>query len=155
MPRRQAGPDDEVKLDPVLDFLRELWALDHAFDRISKRMLARIGITAEQRVLIRIVGETPGISAGDLADLLHVDAGTTSAALRRLEERKLLVRERDPNDGRRVTVDLTPSGKRLNVPRSGTVESAVERTLADSSPSEVRALRRVFARLIEALDAEV
>jgi DNA-binding MarR family transcriptional regulator len=154
MPTAKGNPSDQVTLGPVLDFLRELWALDHAFDKTSKRMLASIGITAEQRVLIRIVGENPGISAGQLAELLHVDAGTTSAALRRLEERKLLVRGSDPNDGRRVTVNLTSAGMKLSLVRSGTVEGAVERTLAASQPADVRALRRVLARLIEALEGD-
>ena len=154
MPKAKGKPGDRITLGPVLDFLRELWALDHAFDKTSKRMLATLGITAEQRVLIRIVGENPGISAGRLADLLHVDAGTTSTALRRLEDRKLLVRERDATDGRRVTVHLTPAGMKLCFARSGTVEAAVEQTLASSQPAEVKALRRVLGRLIDALEEE-
>ncbi len=154
MRQRKAKAGDDVMLGPVLDFLRELWALDHAFDRTSKRMLARIGITAEQRVLMRIIGENPGISAGRLAEMLHVDAGTTSASLRRLEERALLVRERDAKDGRRVTLRLTPTGRKLSLVRSHTVESAVERALAISRPAEVRAFGQVLARLIEALESD-
>jgi DNA-binding MarR family transcriptional regulator len=143
---------DTVRLGPVLDFLRALWALDHALEQTSKRMQTNLGITAEQRMIIRVVGRYPGIASGRLAQLLHLDAGTISAALRRLEDRRLVVRRRDPTDGRRVFVDLTALGKRLDVAKPATVESAVASALERSRPSELRSFRAVLARLVEALD---
>lgn len=153
--KAEHDPEDSseaVELGPVLDFLRALWALNHALERTSKRMQTRLGITAEQRMIIRVVGRHPGVASGRLAKMLHLDAGTISAALGRLEERRLVVRKRDPGDGRRVFIELTPLGKRLDVPKVGTVESAVAAVLKQSRPSELRSIRTVLARLVEALD---
>jgi DNA-binding MarR family transcriptional regulator len=155
MAQRQRSGQKAPVLGSVLDFLRELWALEHAFERASKRTHAHLGVTAEQRILLRIVGENPGISAGGLTELMRVDAGTTSAALRRLEERGFVTRKRDEIDARRITIDLTSNGRKLVSPRPGTLESAVQHTLAGSSAREMKALRAVLWRLIEALDTEV
>ena len=56
---------------------------------------------------------------------------------------------------RRVSVHLTSEGRKFNVPHAGTIESAVQRALTKSRPAEVRALRAVLARVIEALESEV
>lgn len=135
----------------VLGFLGELWSVNHAIERASKRMEATIGLTAQQRVLIRIVGKHPGISPGQLADLLALDAGTVSTAVRRLEARQLVRRRRDPRDGRRVEIGLTAKGRMLDVPMAGTVESAIGATLAASTDAETRVMRRMLRRLAKHL----
>ncbi|MBL8743284.1 MAG: winged helix-turn-helix transcriptional regulator [Myxococcales bacterium] len=145
---------ERVPLDPVLGFVADLWAVNHATERTSKRMEAVIGVTAQQRVLIRIVGRHPGISPGQLATTLSLDAGTISAAIRRLEARGLFERRRDPRDKRRVALGLTAAGRKLDVPSAGTVESAVA-LIIDSTPPEELAhvgafLRRLQASLDEA-----
>jgi DNA-binding MarR family transcriptional regulator len=43
------------------------------------------GVTAQQRMILRIVGHLGTVGAGTLSALLHVHPGTLSAALRRLE----------------------------------------------------------------------
>src|ERR687884_1409361 len=94
-------------LGPVLEFMKQLWALDHGLQTVSKRMESRFGITGPQRLVVRIVGRFPGISAGALADVLHVHPSTLTGVLRRLEERGVLQRRGDPNDGRRALFGLT------------------------------------------------
>jgi MarR family transcriptional regulator, organic hydroperoxide resistance regulator len=74
----------EYPLGPALDFLQRLWRLNHALERLSSRMERQLGITAQQRLIIRCIGKYPGVGAGQLAALLHVDPGTVSAALNRL-----------------------------------------------------------------------
>ena len=66
----------EKPLEPALAFLRELWALDHALGSTSKRMHDRMGITAEQRMVLRFVGKSPRMTAGELASMLHVEKST-------------------------------------------------------------------------------
>ena len=56
--------DATYPLDPVLDFLRLLWSIEHGLQRMSKRMEGELGITGPQRLVLRIVGRFPGLSAG-------------------------------------------------------------------------------------------
>lgn len=141
------GSDAEA----TLGFLRTLWRLDHALNQASKRMTMSLGVTAEQRLLIRCVGRRPGITAGELATELHLDPGTISATLRRLEQRTLITRRRDPRDHRRVIVALTRAGAALDRPARGTVEDAVAR-LARAAPRDLAAARRVLGVLGERLE---
>jgi len=138
-------------LDPGLGFLQGLWELNHALELRSKTMERRLGGTAQQRFVLRCVGKFPGMTSGQLARVLHLDPGTVSAALRRLEHQKLLERERDPEDGRRVTLRLTDSGRAITRQRSGTVEDAVLRLLKDSSKQEIATTRGVLRRMTAVL----
>jgi MarR family transcriptional regulator, organic hydroperoxide resistance regulator len=84
-------------LGPALNFLRGVWEMNHALEKLSLNMAQRLGVTAQQRLVLRCVGKFPGVTAGQLATLLHLDPGTVSAALKRLEEKALLERRKDPN----------------------------------------------------------
>jgi DNA-binding MarR family transcriptional regulator len=138
----------------ALDFMRSLWRVNHALERMSMRMEETLGVTAQQRMMLRWVGKRPGITAGQLAERLHVDAGTVSAAAGRLEKKGLLQRRRDPRDRRRVVLALTPRGQSLDRPTAGTVESAVQRLLRRAPPRDIGGAARVLAALSDSLDEE-
>jgi DNA-binding MarR family transcriptional regulator len=144
----------ERDLEPALSFLRELWALDHALGSTSKRMHDRMGVTAQQRMVLRFIGKYPGMTARELADLLYVEKSTLSLALARLEARGLVARKRDPSDTRKALIVLTAAGKELDRPTVGTVERAVERALEASGRTDVASVRRFFALLARLLDEE-
>lgn len=140
-------------LGPALDFLQRLWRLDQALERLSSRMERRLGITAQQRLIVRCVGRFPGMTAGQLAGLLHVDPGTVSTSLGRLEARDLVVRRRDPNDSRRVALGLTAKGQALALPTTATVEDAVEELLAMTPPDELAQAVSIIERFTSLLQA--
>lgn len=138
-------------LDPSLDFLEKLWRLNHALARVSQRMEQRHGITAQQRLVLRCVATFPAITAGELARVLHLDAGTISATLNRLTDRRLLRRGRDKADLRRVTLSLTARGRQLAARLEPSVERAVEALLASTPTRDLAASRRTLDALTELL----
>ena len=139
------------QLGPVLDFLRALWALDHALQSASKRMETKLGVTGPQRLVVRMIGRFPGISAGELAEFLHVHPSTLTGVLKRLEQRGLVKRRADPADARRALLELSAKGRRVDATRAGTVEAAARRALARLTPETVRQTRGVA----EAITAEI
>jgi hypothetical protein len=60
------APDDRVSLGRALDFMRLLWAVEHGIGRISRHMEQALGLTGPQRLVVRLLGQRPGISAGAL-----------------------------------------------------------------------------------------
>ena len=146
---------EEFPLGPALDFLQRLWRLNHALERLSGRMEKKFGVTAQQRLLIRCVGAYPGMTAGQLASVLNVDPGTVSAALRRLEQKQLVERRRDPVDSRRVALGLTPLGRALDTPAVGTVEAAVAELLATTPASDLQVLTAALERLTALVDEKL
>ncbi len=139
------------QLGPVLDFLRALWALDHALQSASKRMETTLGVTGPQRFVIRMIGRFPGISAGEVSELLHVHPSTLTGVLKRLEHRGLVVRRSDPADARRALLELTAKGRRVDAIRSGTVEGAARKALEKLPPAAMRQTRV----LAEAITSEL
>jgi DNA-binding MarR family transcriptional regulator len=154
-PGAQAQADGkEPPLGAVLDFMRLLWAVDHALQSASKRMEATFGVTGPQRLVVRIVGRFPGIAAGRVAEILHVHPSTLTGILKRLEAHGMLVRKSDPRDARRALFGLTPKGKKLDTLKTGVVEQAVRKVLA-KSPATVAAAQEMLAALSEELDGNL
>ena len=149
----RADEDEEVDLGEGLEFMRLLWGVNHALEASSKRMDAAIGVTGPQRLVLRVVGLFPGLSAGELAAVLHVHPSTLTGILQRLTAHGMLLRVADPNDRRRAVLRLGAKGARVNATRRGTVESAVAAVLAAAPLKDRLAARRLLERLAEHLGA--
>lgn len=146
-PDAETTPDEVAPLGEVLSFMRLLWAVTHGLESTSKRMLSELGITGPQRLVLRIVGQNPHMAPGELAKVLHVHPSSLTGILHRLEETKLLRRERDPKDGRRATLTLSPLGRQINMRRAGTVEAAVQKAMASLPAATLRATEEALKAL--------
>jgi DNA-binding MarR family transcriptional regulator len=147
------GRPAPLPLGEVLEFMRLIWQLDHALQRASKRMHSSLGITGPQRLVIRVVGRFPGIPAGQLAKILHIDPSTLTGVLKRLERRGLVARRRDPRDRRRALIGLTAEGRRLEAGLEGTIEDVVHDALDELPDVAIRHSAEVLRLLAARLDA--
>ena len=138
-------------LDGVLSFMRLIWAVDHGLQRTSKRMSAVLGFTGPQRLVLRILGRAEGITPGALAKTLHLHPSTLTGILRRLEKRGVIRREADFRDSRRSLLFLTPEGSKLDISVKGTVEDAVRKALARSSPERIEQASQLLAAVARSL----
>jgi DNA-binding MarR family transcriptional regulator len=146
------APRDSNALGVALDFLRLLWSVDHNLQRRSKRMEAALGVTGMQRIIIRLIGRYPQISAGRLAELVHVHPSTLTGVLQRLADRGFVRRDRDPSDGRSSRFVLLEPGETVDSTQAGTVEAAIRRALARLPPEEIDAARNVLSTVNEELN---
>jgi MarR family transcriptional regulator, organic hydroperoxide resistance regulator len=141
-------------LGEVLEVLRALWGVNHALESTSRRMKARYGVTGPERMVVRLVGRYPGISAGDLATILEVHPSTLTGLLKRLVAREIMSRRSDAVDGRRALFALTPKGSVVDRVRKGTVEAALTEALASLRVRDVRAAVAVLETFKQALTAK-
>ncbi|HEX7797728.1 MAG TPA: MarR family transcriptional regulator [Vicinamibacterales bacterium] len=151
MPLRDTMPQ-HYRLDPILDFMRLLWSVEHGLERMSKRMGSELGITGPQRLVLRVVGQFPDISAGDLSQIVRLHPSTMTGILQRLTDRGLLERTRDPRDSRRARLRLKPAAARFTRGTRFTVEKAVTQALEDVGPNSVRGARKVLGALARRLN---
>ena len=91
-PTRAANGDDALPLTQrplgaVLEFMRSLWGVNHALESRSRRMKVRYGVTGPERMVVRLVGRFPGISAGEPVNTLiwECDFPNLEAAQRALD----------------------------------------------------------------------
>jgi DNA-binding MarR family transcriptional regulator len=150
MAKATRAPEDS--LDPVLDFMRLLWRIEHGLQATSKRMDARLGITGPQRLVLKLVTQFPGLSAGDVARVLHLHPSTVTGILQRLVEKELLVRDADRHDTRRARLRPRPGAARLARRSAETVEAAVAVVLDRTPPVRIRHARAVLQAIAGALD---
>jgi DNA-binding MarR family transcriptional regulator len=137
--------------DKVLEFMRVLWALDHAMQERSKAMGAQLGITSPQRLALRLIDQQPGITSGEVAELLHLDPSTLTGVLQRLETNGMLTRSRDKADGRKARLTITSQGSGLLGQHEHTVESIVRDALGIEKEKAIRKASAVIERLTAAL----
>ena len=135
----------------TLQFMQKLWDLAHALDVRSKRMAKELGVTGPQRLVIRVLGQSPGMTPSDMSRTLGMHRSTLTGILARLERQGTIERRNDDTDRRRVRFRLTPRGARLDRERKGTVEAAVRRALGRVNDSTVE----VAVGLLETLTDEL
>src|ERR1700688_3397321 len=152
MPKRDGSAVATYPLGPILDFLRLLWSIEHGLQRMSKRMEHQLGVTGPQRLVLRVVGRFPGLSAGELAHIVRLHPSTITGILQRLVARGLLARERDPGDSRRARLRLQPRAVPYTRNSPGTVEKIVTQALKRVGAPDVRAARRVLAEVARRLN---
>lgn len=152
MPRDNGGASPSEPTDPILQFLRTVWHLEHALERASKRMEDTLGISGPQRFALRIIGVRPGITAGDLAEVLHLHPSTVTGILQRLQARGFVRRTGNANDGRLAHLHLTAIGRRANRPNArGTIEHAVRATLSRCPVRSQRTAAAVMGQFAQEL----
>ena len=154
MSRLRRTDSPAVSLDPVLDFMRLLWRIEHALQATSKRMETELGLTGPQRLALRMVGKFPGISAGDLATVLHLHPSTMTGVISRLVEKDLLIRRRDPADSRRLRLYTPARAAALQRVSPGTVEYAIARALRRAPASRIKQARLLLRAIADELTGD-
>ncbi len=137
----------EITTDPVLAFLRAIWALDHRLQSQSKRMKARTGVTGPQRFVLRMLLLAPETAPSEIARSLFFHKSTVTVILRSLEKAKLVRRTPNATDRRAVVLALTPKGRRIAEQRTGTVEAIVRKAIAKLHVRDVETARRVLEQI--------
>ena len=101
-------PVEMPGLDSHLCFA--LYTASNHMTRLFVPFLKKLGVTYPQYLVLVVLWERGPQGVGDLASLLHMDLGTLSPMLKRLENNGFVTRRRQATDERRVLVDLTPKG---------------------------------------------
>jgi DNA-binding MarR family transcriptional regulator len=90
-----------------------LYEASRATIDIYRPLLDELGITYPQYLVLLILWERGMCSVKEIGNLLHLDSGTLSPLLKRLEATGLIKRQRRANDERVVDISLTTEGHAL------------------------------------------
>jgi len=100
-----------LQLDRQLCFA--LYSSSLAMTKIYKPLLAPLGLTYPQYLVMLVLWEIDGLSVSQLGQRLSLDSGTLTPLLKRLEALGHIERRRARDDERRVDIFLTPAGRAL------------------------------------------
>ena len=90
-----------------------IYSAVHAVNKAYKPLLDELKITYPQYLTLLVLWEKDDITVKDIGELVHLDSGTLTPLLKRLESNGLIRRQRDKSDERQVRITLTPKGHRL------------------------------------------
>ena len=103
--------DDIVPLEQQLCF--SVYSAAHAFTAAYKPLLEPFGLTYPQYLVLLALWQKDGVSVKEIGGRLHLDSGTLTPLLKRLQASGYVRRGRDPADERQLRVELTEEGQRL------------------------------------------
>src|SRR6202140_5849854 len=128
-----------------------IYSTAHAFNRVYKPLLDRLGLTYPQYLVMLVLWERDGLSVKDIGERLFLDAGTLTPLLKRLEAAELIKRTRSTEDERQVLIALTARGHALKE-KARAVPQAIL-AASECSVSELSAMKNELVALRDRLNA--
>jgi DNA-binding MarR family transcriptional regulator len=104
-------PKNSLSLDQQLCF--SIYSAAHAFNAAYKPLLEPLGLTYPQYLVLLVLWEGDGLMVKEIGARLHLDSGTMTPILKRLEAAGYIRRTRAPENERQLRIDLTESGRAL------------------------------------------
>lgn len=102
---------DNIKLENQLCF--PLYALSREIIKLYKPFLEKFDLTYTQYIAMLVLWEEEKITFKCLGKKLHLDSGTLTPVLKKLEANDLIKKYRSTEDDRIVIVELTEKGLKL------------------------------------------
>ena len=102
---------EQLKLENQLCF--PLYACGRKIVGRYTPYLKPLGLTYTQYIVMMVLWEKERASVGQLGETLHLDAGTLTPLLKRLEKAGYVTRERSKEDERITIIAITPEGDAL------------------------------------------
>jgi DNA-binding MarR family transcriptional regulator len=128
---------DPLLLDQQLCFA--LYSTSLAMTKVYKPLLEEVGLTYPQYLMMLVLWENDHLPLKELARRLHQDSGALTPVLKRLEAEGYVTRQRNAEDERNLSIELTERGRTLREQAreiNGTISGYC--ALGDAQMSELR-----------------
>lgn len=134
-------------LDNQLCFL--LYATSRAVTATYRPVLTKLGLTYPQYLVLMVLWEQDGLRLNEIGGRLHLDSGTLTPLLRRMERDGFIRSRRDASDGRHIRIRLTAKGRSTEA-RAGVVPQALmgKLTVPIEQVRQLRAELRILLQRI-------
>ena len=134
---------DGLKLENQLCF--PLYACAREIVKRYKPFLDEIDLTYTQYIAMMVLWEHRQVTSKLLGEKLRLDSGTLTPVLKKLEEKGLVDRARDPQDERNLVVTLTPRGEALRTAAARVPEQMA--ACVSLEPDEAATLYKLLYKL--------
>ncbi|MCR5283160.1 MAG: MarR family transcriptional regulator [Lachnospiraceae bacterium] len=102
---------EQLKLENQLCF--PLYACARKIVNAYNPYLKPLGLTYTQYIVFLVLWDKESVNVGQLGEILHLDAGTLTPLLKRLEKEGYVSRERSKEDERVTIISITKKGNEL------------------------------------------
>ena len=136
------------------EILRSLRRITRAIDLYSRQLAAQFGLTGPQLVCLRALATMESCTPSRLAREVDLSQATITGIVDRLEGQGLVRRERDTQDRRRVSVQVTEMGQHLLGRAPSPLHSRFLERLAELPEDDRHAIRKTLELVVTMMGAE-
>ena len=122
--------------------------------QLATRRLAPMGLTVQLCGVLNRLAVNP-ISQHDLGEQLGIDRTTMVELIDKLEGQGIVVRNRNTEDRRSYSIQLTPKGRTVQRRAAKAFDAAADEFFGPLKPSERRVLGDMMRRLIASADEKL
>ena len=140
----------ETKKDPLrleVQLCFPLYACARETIKLYKPYLDELDLTYTQYIAMMVLWEKKSVTVKELGAVLHLDSGTLTPLLKKMEAKGLLTRRRSTEDERSLIVSLTEQGEALRE-RAVDIPAKMSKCV-NLEPEEARELYRLLYKLLQ------
>lgn len=139
---------EELRLDNQICF--PLYACAKEIVRQYRKPLEELNLTYTQYLVMMVLWEHGGMTEGQLGKIVHLESGTLTPVLRRLEKAGYINRIRPKNNERKLFLSLTEEGTVLKE-RAKAVPAIIQGCIS-LSEEELLLLRDMLNRVLAGMN---
>ncbi len=127
-----------------------LYLIAKEITRMYRPFLEELDITYSQYLVMMVLWENEKLTVNQIGEKLHLDSGTLTPLLKRLETKSYIVRHRKKEDERVVEVSLTDIGNELQK-KACVIPHKMQEKL-NLSESDLLELKVIVTKLMQIID---
>lgn len=133
-------------------YTTSLWIRFLRFNLVSNKRLQddleRLDLTPPQFYVLATIGYAGGLPFGEIGEKMMVTVSNLTGIVDRLEEKRLVVRERDAHDRRVVRVTLTDKGLKVYRNTIPLFEKSISQFFSPLNKNQQKELAALLRKLI-------
>lgn len=146
---------DHSQLEYDKRVLSSLRQIIHATDKYSRKLRTELQITVPQLLCLQTIIDSGEISASRISQIIHVSKSTMVGILDRLEEKKLILRERSKLDRRQVIIVATDKGRGLAENAPSPLQDRLSQRLQELPDTELDLIASGLEKIVELMADDV
>lgn len=127
-----------------------LYAVSREITNMYRPLLDALDITYPQYLVLMVLWENEPPTVNQIGERLRLDSGTLTPLLKRMENKKMIIRKRKESDERAVEIHLTQSGKALKKAAAEIPAKMIQ--ALGLSEQELNQLKRIANKILHKQD---
>lgn len=149
----QPQPPRSRTAPTATDIVAAFRAANLTFDLVGQTMKDAVALGRTDLRVLELLSTDGELTPGQLLAHLRLRSGSVSGLIDRLEQAGCVRRERDPADGRRTRVVITPRGRRRWSTAWKRISTSIDDAVRNLSPAEMQAVHDFLLAARSACDA--
>lgn len=139
---------DKFKIEKQISF--PLYACSKEIIKKYKPYLDKADLTYTQYITMMVLWEKEEINVKELGNILYLDSGTLTPVLKKLEEKKYIIRKRSTKDERNLILKITKKGLELRE-RVKEYPEELYKKYMNLTDEEIMTLHKIAYKLLDNL----